>query len=463
MPLRDRSRQPSLVRENASSATEWGVDEKPALRGFTVEWAEPGDFILSRGNRLYRSAALTGPFEEFASFPVPAWKAAAGRFRLPQRLLRHLFYNVLKLPGDELFLTFGKQIGVYRDGEMKTLAGMDRPCRVLRAACALDAHGDVYFGEYVPNTERGPIHIYRYQAGADSVEIVYTFESSAIRHVHGIYRDPFDGSLWCLTGDADSESRILRSDDGFKTVETIGTGDETWRAVSLQFTGEGIYYGMDAEFRSNHIFRIDRVTGERDDLGEVDGPVYYSHSIGSDLFFAVTAELCPSQIGNSATIWHVDTNGNLSKVVSYAKDAFDRRFFMHGTIHFSRGPGIPGEMLFHAVGLKNADNRSFRLKPEAAHGLNAEPQNQLYLIDHQGERRAMAQPDMMAYIGRKPCGCAVTLTRVGPAGSTTRLADIIAQDIKNGLIVELMPLAKAEKIELKFDCDCESRSLAKSA
>jgi hypothetical protein len=38
-----------------------------------------------------------------------------------------------------------------------------------------------------------------------------------------------------LTGDAGSECRIMRTEDGFASVETVGEGDETWRAVSVLF------------------------------------------------------------------------------------------------------------------------------------------------------------------------------------------------------------------------------------
>ena len=94
---------PASSLSGSHTTTPWSVGEESSLRGYTVEWAEPGDFVLSRGNRLYRADSLSASFEEIAAFPVPAWKAIAGRFRPTQRLLRFLYYNVLKLPGDELF------------------------------------------------------------------------------------------------------------------------------------------------------------------------------------------------------------------------------------------------------------------------------------------------------------------------------------------------------------------------
>ena len=51
----------------------WTLRPLPALRGYCVEWAEPGDFLISRRNRLYRAAAPDGTFEPVLEFPVAPW------------------------------------------------------------------------------------------------------------------------------------------------------------------------------------------------------------------------------------------------------------------------------------------------------------------------------------------------------------------------------------------------------
>ena len=331
------------------------------MRGYTVEWAEPGNFVLTRRDQLFQSSSLSPPFTFLGHFPSEMWKHFGARFRPFQRALRFLFYNVIPLKGKELFLTFGKDIGIYRDGTIRRLDKLKRPCRILRSACAQDQKGNVYFGEYINNEQRDIVRVYRYVIDEDQLEVVYRFRSGEVRHVHGIYFDPFDKCLWCLTGDLPTECRILRTCDGFQTLEVVGEGDETWRAVSVLFTKDAIYYGMDAEFQTNHVYRCDRRTGKRTDLGEVDGPIYYSFAAGAELFFSVTAELCPSQVGRSATLWHVEKDDHLTRVVSIEKDFLHRGYFMRGTMHFPQGPGLADELLFHALGLKGADNRTFRV------------------------------------------------------------------------------------------------------
>lgn len=224
----------------------------------------------------------------------------------------------------------------------------------------------MFFGEYVSNPERHEIHIYRFAPGASELEIVHTFEPGQVRHVHGIYADPYSPNLWCVTGDRKSECRMMRTSDQFRTIETVGAGDETWRCVSLLFTPAGAYYGSDAEFIQNHLFFVPRATGERETLNPIDGPVYYSHALGPDLFFGVTAELCPSQQGRHASLWHVCDGERGERVLSIDKDYLPVRFFQPGTWQFAHGPGLPDRLLVHLVGLAGSDNRTYSLRQVTA-------------------------------------------------------------------------------------------------
>lgn len=271
-----------------------------------------------------------------------------------------MYWNVLPLADGSIFLTFGKNIGLYRDRQIRVLAGLERPCRILRRGAALAADGNVYFGEYLLNRERGPMRVYRYTPGADRVEIAHVFPAGTVRHIHGVFDDPYDGSLWALSGDVGDECRFMRTTDAFRTIEVIGSGDETWRSVSMLFAPDAIYYAMDAEFTQNYLYRIDRKTHERTRLAAVNGPVYQSHVSGEQYYFAVSAELCPSQQGRSAELWRLREGESGERVATLEKDAYSVRYFMTGTIDFPRGPGLPDRVLFHATALAG-DNRMFAL------------------------------------------------------------------------------------------------------
>jgi hypothetical protein len=343
----------------------WHLDDVRELKGYAVEWLEPGRVITSRKNRLYQSDTPTGKRELLGEVTSSSIKNLAAMTRLGQRLGRFMIYNAIPLADGTVFVTFDKQIGIISDGKYRSLDGLARPFRVLRSACAIGSDGAVYFGEYLDNAERGPMNVYRYMPSTDRATIVHTFGAGEVRHIHGVYSDPYTDALWCVTGDRPTESRVTRTFDFFETLETVGTGDESWRTVSLLFTKDAINYASDAEFNDNHVYRLDRRSGERHVIGDIDGPVYYSHSVGDNLFFAVTAELCPVQKTPNATLWLETSAGKLEQVYSARKDLAQKKFlvgvFMPGTMHFPAGPGVGNETFIHSVALKGIDNRTLRL------------------------------------------------------------------------------------------------------
>lgn len=340
----------------------WKVEKVPELRGYTVEYAEPQNYYVSRRNILFHSTSLKpADFKKIAVVDAPSWKQAASNFRLGQRLLRFMFTNVVPLTNGDLFVTFDKSVGIIKNGKFQSLKNLERPCRVLRSAFALDDNGDIYFGEYLANVERGEMRVYKFTPGSDALEIAHTFPPNSIKHIHGLYFDKSTKSIFCLTGDDEKECKIIRSFDGFKTTEIVGEGDETWRAVSVLFDQKDFYYGTDAEFRENYIYKVNRENLERKILGEVDGTVFYSKQLGEDLFFTTTAEDAPIQKENVAALWHVGANGDCEKIIQFEKDRWHKTLFMFGTIHFPCISKLDNELIFHLVGVKE-DNQTFRVK-----------------------------------------------------------------------------------------------------
>lgn len=341
------------------------MEELVQWRGWSVEWRDHERMLLSRGADLYEVNHNGEEFRYLGTFPLRwSWKLPT-KFRALQRVLRAMYTNVIRFTDASLLTMFAKDIALLKNGQFQKVSGALRPLRVLRGACAFTQHERVYFGEYIDNSERGEIHVYCYEPHENMLQVAYTFRAGEIRHVHGVYRDPYSNDLWCLTGDLPTECRILRSSDEFQTLDQVGSGEESWRAVSLQFTADAIWYGTDAQFAQNHLYRIDRVTGERKRIAALPGPVYYSAQTNDGLFFAVTAELCPSQTDRHATLWHVDGRESVNRIAAIEKDSFSNKYFMHGTLNFPCPGESSDELLFHGVALRQADNRIFRSKKAA--------------------------------------------------------------------------------------------------
>lgn len=320
-----------------------------SLNGYVVEWSEPGNYLISRRNELFRCTEIGGPMEHIGTIDAPLWKAMASRSRLAQRLLRFMVSNVIPLPNGELFITFDRSVGVMADGRYRELEGLERPCRVLRSAAALAPDGSVFFGEYLDNAERGEMRIYRYVPGSRGLDVVYKFGKGEIRHIHGIYHDQYSDSLFCLTGDHGKECRMLKTRDGFSSMEDLGGGDESWRAVSMLFTEEAIYYGTDAEYQENEIFRLDRASGERRSLGKVSGTVFYSRKLDGPLLFGTTAENAPAQKENVAAIYMIGHDEKLIEIAKYKKDRWHRSLFQFGTLAFSNPIEARNKLYFSLV------------------------------------------------------------------------------------------------------------------
>jgi len=344
-----------------AASSPWVIERVPELSGFTVEWADSTGYLLSRGSTLYAASRPLPPFVELGRPPgLSTPLRLAARFQVSRRALRLLYYNVVRLDEDRVFATFNREpIIVTPDGSVR-VGGFDRSFRVLRNACGVGADGSVWFGEYVIESGPTALRIYRLRPGQDRAEVVEVLPPGFARHVHGVYVDPFDQSIWCLTGDTPEESKVLRCAHGSSTFEPVGEGDKSWCAVSLQFRADGIYYASDAPFRENWIHRIDRDSHERVPVALLDGPVYYSHRVGDDLFFAVTAETGPGGRNGLVTLWHLDADCRCSLVTSFRKDRWPIGGFLPGTLSFPGGSGVGGSFYFSGVGLAGFPGTTFR-------------------------------------------------------------------------------------------------------
>ncbi|MBU1148024.1 MAG: hypothetical protein KKD11_06685, partial [Candidatus Omnitrophica bacterium] len=76
-----------------------------------------------------------------------------------------------------------------------------RPLSMCRAQ-----DGTLLWGEYFRNSDRNEVNIYESKDNADTWQVNHTFERGSIRHIHGVFCDPYDDRVWVTTGDKDAES-----------------------------------------------------------------------------------------------------------------------------------------------------------------------------------------------------------------------------------------------------------------
>ncbi|WP_144920813.1 glycosyl hydrolase [Halorubrum salsamenti] len=153
---------------------------------------------------------------------------------------------------------------------------------------AVCRHGDrIFLAEYPLGDEAAKVLV-----SEDGRRWSTFVRRSDVRHFHGVFRDPYTGSLWGTTGDTDDESAIGRFVDG--EFRAVGTGSQTWRAVGLAFTPDAVLWGMDCSYAP----RIEILRLPRDEIpsadetpigqpvpevvGAVDAPVFYAETIRAD-------------------------------------------------------------------------------------------------------------------------------------------------------------------------------------
>ena len=134
----------------------------------------------------------------------------------------------------------------------------------------------VYFGEY---TSVARPHAIRIVAGTNDGQdwnVVYTFPPGDIFHVHSIAYDRFRKRYWICTGDNDDESRILYSEDGFRTLQKLGGGSQAWRAVSVMITPDSLVWGSDNDRDGARIYRWRFPVDQLEELATIGKPSYSS-------------------------------------------------------------------------------------------------------------------------------------------------------------------------------------------
>lgn len=236
--------------------------------------------------------------------------------------------NIIVLIGFGMIYTYDLKVNRLNQDVMPVYG--KRPLNL----CA-DNDSWLYYGEYRGNQERSPIHIYACDNEGRQWASVWKF--NGIRHVHGVFHDPYDNRIWVTTGDTDEESGIWMTDDRFKTLDKVLGGSQQMRAVQLLFTESHVYFGSDTPLEKNHIYRMDKKTCEVQRLQEVESSVFWGCKVGENLFFSTAVE--PSKVNKckDACIWGSKDGETWKCIARFRKDIWPMKLFQYGQIFFPAG------------------------------------------------------------------------------------------------------------------------------
>jgi len=305
-------------------------------RVFAVEM----DFlILARGANLYKCSHDGKSSELWHKLPVSWFEALVMRIPIATRALRLGVHHVARCQGKTVVVV--NKVSYLIDELGVTSLGRLYGSRPM-SLCA--AEGNFFYGEYRSNPERSAVHVFRLDSNNKVWEPVWMFQG--VRHVHGVFYDPYVRTFWVTTGDSNEESALWRTDDNFSSVKKVVGGSQQFRAVHLLFTKDYIYFGSDAPDELNHIYRMDREGSNVEQLCSVGSSVFYGWKVGNHLVFSTAVE--PSVINTSkeAEVWHSIDGANWKRLLSFPKDRLSMKYFQYGQVLFPQVSEYDGNTLY---------------------------------------------------------------------------------------------------------------------
>lgn len=347
---------------NAAGVARARFDRLGAVVPLLVE----GEVLLGgRGMDLVRSRDQGASFERVASLPGHAVLRAAALLRPSARLLRAGLHGLCRTPqGGLVAVVRGSVMHAAADG-----SGFREAHRVTRGTrplnVAADRHG-VFFGEYFSNPHREAVRIYGSEDGA-AFAAAHTFPAGAVRHVHGIWPDPYRGGLWALTGDHDHECGLWFTDDGFRTLERVAGGSQRARAVCVLPEEDGLVVPTDTPRERNFIQWFDPSDGSFTELAPAGGSFFHGTRGERVRLLSTVVERSEVNPVDEVFVYASRDGRRWREIARLGSDLLGGkrgRWFRYPQVTFAQGAG-GGHVYGGAVSLRGLDGRLMRWSEEA--------------------------------------------------------------------------------------------------
>jgi hypothetical protein len=313
--------------------------------------------IGSRAMSLFVKKSGEADWQPLATLPLHSMKSLAARNRLAARLFRAGVDHVIVHRGTPVILACGHVFQCDVQARRATLVGRISGSRPL--AVASTRTGRIYYGEYRHNVDRKPIRVWCSEDGGSVWSVVWTF--NCIRHVHGVFEDPYSDAIWVTTGDTDDECGIWRTDDCFQSLHRVAGGSQQTRAIDLLFTSSAIYFGTDTPTERNFIYRIPREGGVPEKLVTVEGSVFHACQAGKYLLFSSACEPSTVNTERTATVWASADGTHWRRVASFRKDWLPMRLFQYGQVYLTGKSGSDSDVVWVTPFATIEHSKSYRI------------------------------------------------------------------------------------------------------
>jgi len=309
-----------------------------------------------RGYNLLRTHVKGSSIEwkQVASYSPVWWRTLTTSTRLSYRLFRDGFHALAVLSSGHLVAAV--------PGAIISLRPMEREFwlspRVLRGTrplhFAVTPDDRVFWGEYFDNAARNEVHIYVSTDRGATWDVAYTFPSHTIRHVHNIVYDRWANCLWVLTGDAESECRIIRASCDFSDVEVVLAGHQQARAAALVPASDGICFSSDTPLERNHLYRLDR-QDRLTQIAPLSSSSIYGCRAGQTLFFSTMVEPSAVNCDRNARLYGSLNGQDWHGLLSFKKDLWPPGLFQYANIFLPDGENTSGVLAASTIAVQSGD------------------------------------------------------------------------------------------------------------
>ncbi len=336
---------------------------EPRFQGI-VHCHDEGSLWASRREVIYKSTDGGRSWQQMVKLPISGQAVLKSRTGLSRRLFRMMVYQVQVVQERYLsVLGFGRFFCFDLQQNCALLATGDLQGKRPLVYCKSSA-GNLLYGEYRGNPGRTPVGIWESRDGGQSWRVAHTFKD--VRHIHGVFQDPYENLLWITTGDKDHESAIWKASPDFSSLDKVVSGSQQARAITLEFTADKVFYGTDTPLEANYLYSFSRRNPEPERLAMVDGSVFHSCRVGREMFFSTACE--PSDVNKAgcASVYRVNEAGECTRMVSWRKDVWGMRLFQYGQVFFATGQTDgPGLWVTPFATQEDQQSRYFNLTKES--------------------------------------------------------------------------------------------------
>lgn len=289
-----------------------------------------GELYIARRYEIYRSDDWGTTWQLNCFVPKSGWKPLIAKSRLGARLLRY-YIAAFQVLAD------GSRVAVARDGLYR--AGpeeirMSRVFRITRGSRPVNLAVDdsrVLFGEY-GNLDACEVFLYVSEDRGKTFDVGYRFPKGDIRHVHNILVDPHHDGYWVLVGDFGRQPGIASLSKDTQTLEWLNRGSQEYRAAAALVEPDCLIYGTDSDRERNFIVRLDKQSGQSNELLELEGSSLYAATFGPVRAISTCVEPNPTCQSRECSLYASWDGADWKQVLVHRKDPYHSKYFQFGTI-----------------------------------------------------------------------------------------------------------------------------------